>query len=102
MYAFIYKYMYILNFLQSKSAFTLLFQIIITNTIASNMLGYSADELLLTKFCDLIHKEKSQLALPDMFFNEKGDIVVYNGKVVCFSIQSNIRGVNHLKVSCLD
>ena len=48
------------------------------------MLGYSADELLLTKFCDLIHKEKSQLALPDMFFNEKGEIVVYNGKVVCF------------------
>jgi len=57
-------------------------QIIITNTIVSKMLGYSADELLLTKFCDLIHKEKSQLALPDMFFNEKGEIVVYNGKVI--------------------
>ena len=47
------------------------------------MLGYSAEELLLTKFRDLVLKEKSQLALPDMFFNEKGDILIYNGKVVC-------------------
>ena len=74
--------MFILLFLQFITTSICLYQIIITNNIVSKMLGYSTDELLLIKFCDLIHKEKSQLALPDMFFNEKGDIVVYNGKVV--------------------
>lgn len=46
------------------------------------MLGYSTEELLELKFRDLIVKEKSQLALPDMIFNEKGEAVVFNGKVV--------------------
>ena len=48
------------------------------------MLGYSSDELLSIKFRDLIAKEKFVLALPDMMFNEKGEIVVFNGKVVSF------------------
>ena len=46
------------------------------------MLGYSSDELLTIKFRDLVIKEKSQLALTDMIFNENGDGVVFNGKVV--------------------
>lgn len=57
-------------------------QIFITNTIAAKMLGYSTDELLTVKFRDLVVKEKSQLALPDMIFNEKGEAIVYNGNVV--------------------
>lgn len=46
------------------------------------MLGYSSTELLDIKFRDLVIREKSQLALADMIFNEKGEIVVFNGKVV--------------------
>ncbi|XP_046651187.1 PAS domain-containing serine/threonine-protein kinase-like [Daphnia pulicaria] len=57
-------------------------QIIITNTIACKMLGYSSDELITKKFRDLVIKEKSQLALTDMIFNEKGEVVIFNGKVI--------------------
>lgn len=46
------------------------------------MLGYSSDELLEKRFRDLVIREKSQLALADMIFNEKGEMVVFNGKVV--------------------
>jgi hypothetical protein len=46
------------------------------------MLGYSSDELITKKFRDLVIKEKSQLALTDMIFNEKGEVVIFNGKVV--------------------
>lgn len=50
------------------------------------MLGYSSEELLSIKFKDLIAKEKFVLALPDMMFNEKGEIVVFNGKVVSYQV----------------
>lgn len=46
------------------------------------MLGYSSEELLEMKFKDIVVREKSQLALTDMIFNEKGETVVFNGKVV--------------------
>lgn len=51
------------------------------------MLGYSSEELLTTQFKDLVIREKSQLALTDMIFDEKGAVVIFNGKVVihCFS-----------------
>jgi hypothetical protein len=48
------------------------------------MLGYSADELTTIKFRDLVIREKSQLALTDMIFNEKGEVVIFNGKVVIY------------------
>lgn len=46
------------------------------------MLGYSSEELLTIKFKDLVIREKSQLALTDMIFDEKGEVVIFNGKVV--------------------
>lgn len=57
-------------------------KIIITNTIACKMLGYSSDELLAKQFQELVIREKSQLALADMIFNENGEMIVFNGKVV--------------------
>lgn len=66
--------------------FSWIFKILITNTIACKMLGYSSEELLSIKFKDLIAKEKFVLALPDMMFNEKGEIVVFNGKVVSYQV----------------
>ncbi|KZS20225.1 Serine/threonine-protein kinase ark1 [Daphnia magna] len=46
------------------------------------MLGYSSEELLTIKFKDLVIREKSQLALTDMIFDEKGEVVIFNGKVI--------------------
>lgn len=57
-------------------------EIIVTNTIACKMLGYSSEELLTIKFKDLVIREKSQLALTDMIFDEKGEVVIFNGKVI--------------------
>ena len=57
-------------------------QIVITNTIVCNMLGYSNAELIQMKLGELVLKEKPDQTLPDMLFKENGDIVVFNGKVV--------------------
>ena len=57
-------------------------QIIITNSFACKMLGYSNEELTKLKLSELIAKEKTDQALPDMLFKENGDIIVFNGKVV--------------------
>lgn len=53
-----------------------------TNMIASKLLGYSSEEMVSLHFKDIIIKEKGQVALPDMLFNDKGEMVVFNGKVV--------------------
>lgn len=53
-----------------------------TNKIASEMLGYTPEEMISLNFKDIIIKEKAQIALPDMLFSDKGEMIVYNGKVV--------------------
>ena len=57
-------------------------QIVVTNTLACKMLGYSAGELTGTSFGQLVVREKSDQALPDMLFKDNGDMVIFNGRVV--------------------
>ena len=53
-----------------------------TNNIACKMLGFSNEQILQKKFCELVVREKALQALPDMVFGDNGDITVFNGKVV--------------------